>query len=66
MDKDFNLPTPREEIFAARLDKAIRFHQENPDDPYGISNAVIAALVEVRNAYAEAYKVPPIGKARSV
>jgi hypothetical protein len=32
------------------LEKAIAFHQNNPEDPYGISQSVIIALVEVKTA----------------
>ena len=40
--------------FAANLDKAIKFHQLNKNDPYNIGNAVMCALIEVRNA------IPPV------
>jgi hypothetical protein len=36
--------------FIKKLDKAIAFHQNNQNDPHGVGSAVIAALIEVRNA----------------
>jgi hypothetical protein len=36
--------------FIEGLDKAIKFHFENQDDPHGVGNAVIAALQEVKGA----------------
>ena len=59
-------PPSREEIFVARLDKAIKFHENNHNDPHGISVAVICALTEVRIAYAGAFRLPDFNKARSV
>ncbi len=32
------------------LNRAIKFHSANTNDPHGISNAVICALTEVRDA----------------
>jgi len=53
----FGAPT-REEAFIANLDKAIAFHHTNANDPYGIGNAVICSLTEVRNAFAAAHGLP--------
>lgn len=47
-----------ESRFVAHLDAAIKFHQRNSNDPHNVSNAVICALVEVRNAFAEANDLP--------
>lgn len=52
------LPPTKEARFLAELEKAIQFHGLNPNDPHGISNAVICTLVEVRNAFADAYGLP--------
>lgn len=43
-------------VFIGAIDKAIAFHGHNQNDPHGIGNAVIAALVEVKTASMEAYK----------
>ena len=45
----------KERAFLAALDRAIEFHRTNTDDPYGIDIAVVAALVEVRDAFKAAY-----------
>jgi hypothetical protein len=49
-----------EQKYLARLDEAIKFHRENENDPCGVSNAVICALIGVRNAFAEATGHPTI------
>lgn len=36
--------------FESKLEEAIAFHKGNINDPHGIGNAVIACLVEIRNA----------------
>lgn len=46
------------EKFVANLDMAIEFHRTNPNDPHGISNAVICSLLETRNAFAKAHGLP--------
>lgn len=50
-------PTTPEKRFVAGLDKAIEFHKNNTNDPYGTSVAVITAMLEVRNAFVEAYGI---------
>ncbi len=37
--------------FIERLNKAIRFHGTNQNDPLNIGNAVICSLIEVRDAF---------------
>lgn len=54
--------TNLDEAFVARLDKAIAFHWTNQNDPYSISNAVICALTEVREAYAESHGLPLLAR----
>lgn len=51
------IPPTREENFVAALNKAIKFHQEKTDDAHNISNAVICAISEVRDAFKSAYKI---------
>lgn len=41
--------------FMQALNKSIKFHQTNTNDPHGIGNAVTIALVEVRNCFKRAY-----------
>lgn len=48
-------PTTPEHRFIAGLDKAIEFHRNNQDDLHHVGNAVMCALLEVRNAFVEAY-----------
>jgi hypothetical protein len=36
--------------FMSALNRAIKFHEDNRDDPYGIKFSVIVALTEVRDA----------------
>ena len=57
-------PPSREEVFLCHLDKSIRFHRENQNDPHNIGNAVMCALLETRNAYAKAFKLPAQDKCR--
>ena len=49
-----------ENRFIAGLDQAIKFHRTNPNDPHGISAAVVVAILEVRNAAAKAYGLPQV------
>jgi hypothetical protein len=51
-------PPPIQDGFIVNLDAAIKFHQTNANDSLGIGNAVICALLEVRNAYAKAIGMP--------
>jgi hypothetical protein len=51
-------PPSRHEVFIAHMDKAIAFHRTNQNDPHGIGNAVMCALIETRNAYAKTYRLP--------
>jgi hypothetical protein len=44
------------ESFLAGLDRAIEFHRTNQNDPYGIGNAVMVALKEVKKAYSDAFR----------
>jgi hypothetical protein len=37
--------------FIYALDRAIKFHTHNPNDPHKVGNAVIAALTEVRDCF---------------
>lgn len=53
-------PISREGKFVHALDKAIDFHRTNQNDPYGISNAVICALTETREAFAQTFGFPLI------
>lgn len=53
-------PTTPEEKFVSILDRMIEWRRNNTYDPHGIDNAVIVSLVEVRSAFAEAYKLPPM------
>lgn len=46
------------EKFLTLLDRACEFHRTNPNDNYGISNAVICTLTEVREAFAESHGLP--------
>lgn len=39
------------DAFLAALNQAIEFHRTNQDDPYGIDVAVMAALIEIRDAF---------------
>lgn len=48
----------REETFVAMLDVSISFHRRNQNDPHGIRDAVLCALLETRNAFAKAYGLP--------
>jgi hypothetical protein len=47
--------TTPEQRFIAGLDKAIEFHRGNAKDKYNVGNAVMCALMEVRNAFSVAY-----------
>ena len=51
------MPNLPQKTFIDSIDQAIAFHQTNANDPHGIGNAVIAALVEIRRASVAAYKV---------
>lgn len=44
--------------FEKNLDKSIKFHESNQNDPHGISNAVLTALREVRSSLHEVLKAP--------
>jgi hypothetical protein len=46
--------------FIATLEAAIKFHQDNQNDPHGISNAVTCALLEVKNAFEKAMAFPDL------
>ena len=37
--------------FIYALDRAIRFHRTNTNDPHNVGNAVMVALAEVRDAF---------------
>lgn len=39
--------------FLKALDRIIDWHASNTNDPYGISNAVMVAVLEVRDAFAD-------------
>lgn len=57
--QNYNPPT-KDEKFLDRLDKAIEFHRNNPNDPHDIAAAVMVALTEVREAFAESHGFPLI------
>lgn len=37
--------------FLGALDRAIKFHSTNANDPHNVGNAVITAITEVRDAF---------------
>lgn len=58
-------PTPTAQAakrFVAEMDKSISFHQNNTNDPNGIGMSVMIALVETRNAFARANRLPVLKK----
>lgn len=55
VEKEDSSTSPQQLAFVRHVDKAIRFHRENQNDPHNISNAVIAALSEVKEAAIVAY-----------
>lgn len=50
----------RLKLIDEQLEQSIKFHQQNQNDPHGISNAVIAALSEVKGAIKSAQLEPVI------
>ena len=48
----------REAEFVEELDKAFDFHTNRTDDPYSTIESVRLSILEVRNAFARANKLP--------